>query len=201
MTIHAGELLLGASSGVSTSSPSQTSFPDHFASYQDIESVLFEYLNLLTPTVANNLVNFVLSQSTTNSLPPTINSQLYLNSNKLLLIPILEISLFGGLQYSDIDHSISSLTISSPLNDSNSIFFGTATAQLFRTWALNGPKLSSGSILQSPIRWSRGAFEVNPVVEGSLENVAFEGVWNGSSNLTEGEIWQELSLIGTLKVD
>lgn len=191
MIVHAGELLVGVSSNAPAPSPSTPSFPDHFGTFSNLDSVIFEYLQLLSPQVAVDLVNFVLAQSRPTTSPPSFPSSLYQNSNKLLSIPILEITIFGGLRYSDIDHSISSLSSGSNLH--SNAFFGTPTAQEFRNWALAGPRLTGGTTLQGPILWSRGALEVTPVKEASLVNLGFEKVWSSSIGVTEDTVWNEIS--------
>lgn len=191
MIVHAGELLVGVSSNSPAPSPSTPAFPDHFGTFSNLDSVILEYLQLLSPQVARDLVNFILSQSKSSPLPPTFPSSLYQNSNKLLDIPILEITLFGGLRYQDINHSISSLSSGSNLH--STAFFGTPTAQNFRNWALAGPKSIGSMNLQGPLLWARGALEITPVKESSLSNSAFEKVWNSSLGVSEDMVWNELS--------
>lgn len=93
LTWHAGELLSGALAGGPVPTPSSPSLPDRFGTANALHHVVLAYLNLMPPALARQVVQFVLS----DPVVPLLNSTLYHLSQGLLLIPTLEVNLWGGL--------------------------------------------------------------------------------------------------------
>lgn len=191
VSVHAGELLVGASSGPPTS-PSSSSLPDHFGTFTHIETVILDYLNLIPASLAKELVAFVLSQPTS---PPLPSSALYQNSNQLLSLPLFEMQIWGGVRYTDIDHSVSSLASS----NSTQLFFGSSHGNQFRQWAIEGgATVQTGQV--GGIDWSLNSLEVDIVVDKTLRNQTFLRIWNetllgGAVGITQEQVWSSLTRI------
>lgn len=191
VSLHAGELLVGACSGPPTS-PSSSSLPDHFGTFTHVEGVILDYLNLIPASLAKELVAFVLSQPTT---PPLPSSALYQLSDKLLSLPLLEIQIWGGVRYTDIDHTLSSLASS----NSTQLFFGSSHGNDLRQWAIAGSTTSQNG-QTGGIDWSLSSLEGNIVVDKTLRNKTFLRVWNetllpvgGAAGITQEQVWSSLT--------
>lgn len=179
--MHAGELLVGALAGATTL-PSAPSDLGEFGTFDYLEHVLLSYLNLLSPTVAHDLVAFVLADRAA-ATPPSASAALSTS------LPLLEVQLWAGLRSANIDYSTSSLALPS---DSTALFFGTTAGLAFRSWALQGAT-------QGPIQWTLDPYEAKVVRDSTVRASKFESVWNATAGGGTGSpaaVWKALVTAG-----
>ncbi|KAF7320451.1 hypothetical protein MKEN_00830000 [Mycena kentingensis (nom. inval.)] len=94
-----------------------------YGTLSNLNHVVLEYLSGMPTLVANAVVDFVLSNSTT---PPGANSLLATTT-----VPLLEVALFGTISSADIDFVSSALT-----NAAGALVFGAANGDALRNWAV-----------------------------------------------------------------
>ena len=189
MTLHAGELLVGSLAGP-FATPSTPSLPDRFGTFERLDHVLLDFLRLLSPELAQELVAFVLGQPPI-PVPPLPSSALYQASNGLASLPIIEVALWGGLRYTNIDHVVSGLAVP---GDDSTLFFGSAAGSEFRAWALQGP---ANTASRSAIQWSLRASGAAALADGTLALAATStlgSVWSaaGDGSTSAVRVWSEL---------
>jgi len=145
--------------------------PRQYGTLLHLDHVALAYLRSFpTTTLAATTAQFIMSDP---QLPPNFNSSLFIDTNFLLNIPVIEVSIFGQLLPTDTD-----LWYSGIAGPQGQLFFGTQRGDVFRNWTLRD---SDDTIL-----WSTGATAQNVVREVKEPNVAFEGVWQATlrGNLT-----------------
>ncbi|GAA5987405.1 hypothetical protein JCM11641_002278 [Rhodosporidiobolus odoratus] len=218
LTLHAGELLSSGSSALaSSSSPLPSSSPatiERFGLLSTtttspiIDHVLLDYLNLLTPSTAILLVDYLLSSPTN---PPDSSSELYKSTTGLTGVPTMEVQLWGGLKYEDVDfvrsglsYPASSSASSISTSTSAALFFGSAPASALRSFALTAPpspRDADGAAALARIEWTYNAEEEQIVVDSGVGvSAAFEKVWTSSSGtgkaVTREGAWKTLQGAG-----
>ncbi|GAA6035803.1 hypothetical protein JCM8097_005714 [Rhodosporidiobolus ruineniae] len=195
LTLHAGELLsAGALVSSYPSSPSAATSIEHFgllsSAVSAIDHILLDYLSLLSISIAQALVAYVLSGS---SAPPSAASTdaagkaLWAASEQLAGLPVMEVQLWGGLAASEIDFARSGLSYPPSSSSSSSapstLFFGSTPGGSFRTWA------SSAGL--SRVEWALSAEEVEVATDDAGSEVAFDKVWS-SPGKTAQRVWAQL---------
>ncbi|KAM0749197.1 hypothetical protein T439DRAFT_326940 [Meredithblackwellia eburnea MCA 4105] len=189
MTIHAGELLAGGTAGPSSAASAPSSL-FHFGTFNNLDHVILDFIDLLSPDLAQEYVSFVVNGSST---PPTSSSALAIAAGgNLASIPIFEVQLWGGLRFFNTDRVVSSLSTAAL---SSALFFGTSTGQTFRTWAINGPTATplGGGILL----WTLDAFQGQVVVDNNLTSTSFNSLWSSAAKTASPDtVWSSLLAAG-----
>jgi hypothetical protein len=188
--LKAGEQLVGLARASAPSarpkSPISASNvdPRQYGTLLHLNHVALAYLQAFpTTTLAATAAQFIMS---TTRLPPDQNSSLFLGTNSLLSIPIIEVSLFGQLLPADMDWFYSEFQ-----GPEEQLFFGTQRGDVFRNWALHD---SDDTIL-----WSTGAVERTVVRESKDSYPPFEAVWQATlkgSHTTPDSVVQALISAG-----
>ncbi|GAA5914623.1 hypothetical protein JCM8208_002094 [Rhodotorula glutinis] len=191
LTVHAGELLVAGPLAAAPTSPSLPATPERFGLLSRLDHVLLDFLLALHVATANDLVDYVVSSP---SSPPSPSTHPSLLDNSL---PLLEIQLWGGLQYADIDFSRSSLAASSSSSSSSStgLFFGSGAGDTWRSWALSNTQHAS----LSRVEWVDAAESEEVVVDQGRGGSAFEGVWAQAASgslKTSTAVWTALRRAG-----
>lgn len=162
--VYIGELLsslVASSEGVPLTPQQQN--PRRFGALDNFDHVIYHYLLAMpNSTVANALVDYVLG---TPNAPPAGNSLLF---ESLDAIPVIEVSVFGSIQSSDIASVPSSFTV-----DAGSLFFGSDTGSTLRKWCIDG--------INSTLVWAQSATSPQVVREGNLTDMVFEKIWSVAS--------------------
>ena len=173
--LKAGEQLVGLARASASSARPNTPVsvsnadPRQYGTLQHLDHVALAYLQgFPSSTLAADAAQFIMSAS---QLPPDNNSSLFLDTNSLLNIPVIEVSIFGQLLPADMD-----LWYSSFGGPQGQPFFGTQRGDIFRNWALND---SNDTIL-----WSTGALARTVVREVKERYSAFEDIWQAALNGT-----------------
>ncbi|GAA5847739.1 hypothetical protein JCM9279_005012 [Rhodotorula babjevae] len=170
VTVHAGELLAAGPLAAARTSPSLPATPERFGLLSRLDHVLLDLLSALPTATADNLIDYVLSSPSTPPSPSTYPSLL---DNSL---PLIEIQLWGGLQYDDIHFARSSLVAATSPSSSSSapaLFFGSSTGDAWRSWALSNTQHAS----LPRVEWVVAAESEQVVVDQGRGGTAFEGVW------------------------
>ncbi|BGP15444.1 hypothetical protein JCM10213_005055 [Rhodosporidiobolus nylandii] len=158
-----------------------------------MDHVLFDYLSLVAVPVAQALVAYVLSGS---SSPPNASSAGELFAAvQAAEVPSMEVALWGGMSFGDIDFARSGL--SSPPNSSStpSSFFGSVAGDAFRAWALTP---SSASPALSRIEWVDSAEDAAVAGDTNVGgNAAFEKVWSAPGG-SASRAWAQLKSAGVV---
>jgi len=175
--LKAGEQLVGLARA-SASSPrpntpisASNADPREYGTLLHLNHVALAYLQSFpTAALAATTAQFIMSSP---RLPPSNDSSLFLDTNSLLDIPIIEVSVFGQLLPADMDLFYSDFT-----GPQGQLFFGTQRGDVFRTWALND---SSDTLL-----WSTEAIARTVIREARERYSVFEDVWQATlkGNLT-----------------
>ena len=169
--LKAGEQLVGLARVSAPSARPNTPIsvsdadPRLYGTLLHLNHVALAYLQSFpTTALAAAAAQFIMS---TPRLPPTNDSTLFLDTNSLLNIPVIEVSVFGQLLPADMD-----LWYSDFAGPQGQLFFGTQRGDVFRNWALRD---SNDTIL-----WSTGAIAQTVVREVKEQTPAFEDVWQAT---------------------
>ena len=172
--LKAGEQLVGlarASAPRNTPIPASDADSRQYGTLLHLNHVALAYLQSFpTTALAATAAQFIMSSP---PLPPDSNSSLFLDTNSLLNIPIIEVSVFGQLLPADMDYFYSDFA-----GPQGQLFFGTRRGDVFRTWALHD---SNDTLL-----WSTNATAQTVIREAKGPYSPFENVWNATlkGNLT-----------------
>jgi len=175
--LKAGEQLVGLTRASAPSArpsafiPASSADPRQYGTLLHLNHVALAYLQSFpTAALAATAAQFIVLNSRS---PPNNDSTLFLDTNSLLDIPIIEVVVFGQLLPVDIDASYSSFS-----GPEGQLFFGTQRGDVFRKWALHD---SNDTVL-----WSTGATARTVVPEAKEPYSAFEAVWQAAlgGNLT-----------------
>ena len=173
VVLKAGEQLVGlaraSASSARPNSPISVSNADprQYGTLQHLNHVALAFLQSFPSTrLAADAAQFIMSSS---QLPPENNSSLFLDTNSLFNIPLIEVSVFGQLLPTDMDLWDSHLA-----GPQGELFFGTQRGDVFRNWALRG---SDDTIL-----WSTGPLARTVVREVLERSSTFEDVWQATLN-------------------
>jgi hypothetical protein len=168
--LKAGEQLVGLARASAPSARPNTPIsasnadPRQYGTLLHLDHVALAYLQSFpTTTLAATTAQFIMSNP---QLPPN-NSSLFLDTNSLLNMPVIEVSIFGQLLPADMD-----LWYSNIASPQGQLFFGTQRGDVFRNWTLRD---SDDAIL-----WSTGAVAQTVVREAKEPRSAFEGVWQAT---------------------
>ncbi|KPV72209.1 uncharacterized protein RHOBADRAFT_56028 [Rhodotorula graminis WP1] len=192
VTVHASELLAAGPLAAAPTSPSLPVTPERFGLLSRLDHVLLDLLNTVSTAIANDLVDYVLSSPSGPPSPSTCPSLL---DNSL---PLLEVQLWGGLQYDDADLARSSLVAGSASSSSaaaTSLFFGSSAGDAWRSWALSNTQHAS----LSRVEWADAAERGDVVVDQGRGGTAFEGVWARAASgslKTSATVWTALQGAG-----
>ena len=188
--LKAGEQLVGLARASAPSARPNTPIsasnadPRQYGTLLHLNHVALAYLQTFpNTTLAATAARFIMS---TARLPPTNDSSLFLDTNSLLNIPIIEVSMFGQLLPADMDSFYSDFA--GPLGE---LFFGTQRGDVFRNWAL---RESNDTLL-----WSTGAIARTVIREVKKPYTAFENVWRATlegNHTTLGSVVQALTSAG-----
>ncbi|GAA6057505.1 hypothetical protein JCM3770_000592 [Rhodotorula araucariae] len=184
VTVHAGELLAAGPLVVAASSPSPSPTLEQFGLLSRLDHVLLDILTSVPVSTATDLVNYLLSAP---SGPPSASAYPSLLSGAL---PLVEVQLWGGLRYDDIDLARSSLVVP----NGNNLFFGSREGVDFRSWALQ-------STQRGRVEWVLSAEQADAVLDDGGGNLALEDVWERARNgslKTAGKVWTALRRAGTV---
>lgn len=181
--VYNGEVLSGLpGSPASPNITVATLDPRRFGTMNHIDHVILEYLQAIPDVnVAIALVEFIMDGS---SVPPSSNSILF---NSLATLPTLEVAVFGSINPSDVDFTISSLS-----TPANKLFFGTDQSLAVRQWGITA--------VQSHVEWTELAASAGSVEDNSFTDPNFNQIWEpayaffhttnnqivGVSNITAG---------------
>ncbi|KAG9011676.1 hypothetical protein FRB93_002737 [Tulasnella sp. JGI-2019a] len=160
--VRSGSALSTYPSGPGADVPLTALLPANYGTMLHLNHVALDYLQSLSLDQAKLVASLV---SGTSSVA--------LNSTTLGSIPILEVAFFGSVGPTGIDHSVSSF--SSP---SGSLFFGSASGNVFRQWAANTAETATEAVI-----WAESAVALQVVKETAANDTTFEGVWNGASTI------------------
>jgi hypothetical protein len=167
--LHGGEQLFGLTGFRDNGLATQTNFttaqadPREYGTIQHLDHVALSYL-LAFPNVnlAKQAAQFIMNADEA-TLPPTSGDELFDESDALESIPAIEVAVFGSILPTDL------ATFSADLATPNgTLFFGSASADIFRKWALRD---SNDLIL-----WSNSSASQKVVHESRTNNTAFETV-------------------------
>ncbi|BGP47396.1 hypothetical protein JCM10450v2_003248 [Rhodotorula kratochvilovae] len=153
ITVHAGELLAAGPLVDAPTSPSQPATLERFGLISRLDHVLFDLLAAVPVSTATDLVTYILSSP---SGPPSATTYPSLLTGAL---PLLEVQLWGGLRYDDVDFARSSLV--SPA-DKTSLFFGSTEGDAFGSWAVQNAQHAS----LGRVEWSKPTPPVSPAKAG-----------------------------------
>ena len=169
--LKAGEQLVGVARASALSArpnsplPASNADPRQYGTLLHLNHVALAYLQSFpNTTLAATVARFIM---TTPQSPPDSDSRIFLDTNSLLNIPVIEVSVFGQLQPADMDTFYSDL--GSP---QGTLFFGTQLGDIFRNWTLRD---SNDAIL-----WSTSAIAQTVVREVKEKNTTFESVWRAT---------------------
>ncbi|KAH8924388.1 hypothetical protein BT69DRAFT_81625 [Atractiella rhizophila] len=161
VTVHAGEVLVGLLAGSPNGTlSSQFSSPNDFGIFNHLSSILFSYLSLMSVDTAKALANFVVANT---GSPPDGSLLAAINS-----IPILEVSVWGGIKDSDINFAMSSIS------SSGSLFFGSANGNVFRNITTN-----------LEVDWSKSSTDLQFAREPGKTNSKFEAIWKSAATASD----------------
>lgn len=136
--------------------------PRNYGTTTYANHIILQYLSSVPVNTANAIVKHVLNQS---HLPPSLATEPSLFP--LESIPVLEVAVFGSTEADDATAYISSFTTSS-----GSLFFGSANASAFRTWAFG----RGGAIA-----WSENATTPETVHDTSSGDSIFNITWTAAA--------------------
>jgi len=192
ITVHAGELLVAGPLAAAPSSPSLPATPERFGLLSRLDHILLDFLTVVPVSTANDFVDYVLSSP---SAPPSASTYPSLLDNSL---PLLEVQLWGGLQYGDIDCARSSLVGTASSSSSASapaLFFGSSAGDAWRSWALSNAQHAS----LPRVEWVDAAEREEAVVDEGRGGSAFESVWQQAASgslRTSAAVWAALQKAG-----
>ncbi|THH34033.1 hypothetical protein EUX98_g183 [Antrodiella citrinella] len=183
VVVYSGEVL-GALPG-SSNLPvlnSTVMDPRRFGTMNHLEHVILQYLQSIPDVnVAIALVEYVMAGS---AAPPTSDNILF---SGLATLPAIEVAVFGTIDPSDVDSSLSSLS-----DPGGKLFFGSDQSLAVRQWTIDA--------VQSHVEWTALATSSDAVEDSSFSDINFNEVWNpafaffhttnqaivGVSNITQG---------------
>ena len=169
--LKAGEQLVGLARASAPSAHSNTPIPAldadprQYGTLLHLNHVALAYLQKFpTTALAVTAARFIMSSP---RFPPNQNSSLFLDTNDLLNIPIIEVSVFGRLSPADMDYFYSNFA-----GPQGQLFFGTPRGDVFRTWALRN---SSNTLF-----WSTKSIAQTVIREVKEPYTPFEDVWKAT---------------------
>jgi len=154
--VYSGEIL-SALPGSNSTSVIQAD-PRQFGTTKFLNHVVLDYLSSMPNDVAIAVAQFVLSSPT---VPPVNTSALY---SYIPSIPAVEVAVFGSIQPSDIESTVTSFVTSS-----GDLLFGTEAGSTLRTWTI--------AAVGGSVSWTEAATSPLVVHDSSFTDSTFNQTW------------------------